>query len=509
MIPGDRNFEPAVSPTLDDLFCRAALRRPDAIALCDPPNRADFTDGAPRRLSYAEADRAIGALAARLRRLGLPAGTVVGVALPNSVESVLTMLAVLRAGMIAAPLPVLWRGAEMVKALDRIGAKIIVTCSRIGDFDSCGLAMQAAAELFPIRHVCAFGTGLPDGVIALDEPAAATAEDHAAFEPASALDIALVSFDVTPEGTVPVARNHAQWIAAGLVVMLEPGLGPRATILGSCALSSFSGIALQMMPWLLSGGTLSLHHAFDAGAFAAQCRDGAFDTMVVPGPLLPTLAAAGLLDHPELRNVIAAWRAPERLGTSPAWQHPRAGLTDMAVFGEIGIVALRRDRDGHPVPMGSGELRAPRGSAQAAGLLELVRTDAGTLALRGAMVPRQPFPPGAERLSLPCWRTAETGFVDTGYACRQNPATGAIQVTAPPPGLVSVGGYRLDRGELERQVRQAAGGVDIAILPDAIAGHRLAGIADDAEAARTALAAHGANGLVVGAFRDRSPPRTA
>src|SRR5262245_60081205 len=42
--------------TLDELFQRAAARQPDALALIDPPNRAAFTDGAPRQLSYAEAD---------------------------------------------------------------------------------------------------------------------------------------------------------------------------------------------------------------------------------------------------------------------------------------------------------------------------------------------------------------------------------------------------------------------------------------------------------------------
>jgi hypothetical protein len=125
------------------------------------------------------------------------------------------------------------------------------------------------------------------------------------------------------------------------------------------------------------------------------------------------------------------------------------------------------------------------------------------------MVPRQPFPPGAERLSLPCLHTADTGFVDTGYACRQDPVTGAIQVTSPPPGLVSVGGYRLVKSDLETLVREAAGDAEIAVLPDALAGHRLAGIAADAEAARAALLARGANGLVVSAFRDRSPPQAA
>ena len=67
--------------TLDDLFRRAAARRPDALALVDPPDRDSFTDGAPRRLTYAQADRVVSAIAARLRTLGLPTDAVVGIQL--------------------------------------------------------------------------------------------------------------------------------------------------------------------------------------------------------------------------------------------------------------------------------------------------------------------------------------------------------------------------------------------------------------------------------------------
>ena len=98
--------------TLDDLFRRTVARRPDAIALADPPNRASFTDGPPRRLTYARGrphgvgDRGAPAPAR-------PAtDAIVGIQLPNTVESVLTLLGVLRAGMIAAPLPLLWRRAD-------------------------------------------------------------------------------------------------------------------------------------------------------------------------------------------------------------------------------------------------------------------------------------------------------------------------------------------------------------------------------------------------------------
>ena len=84
--------------TLDDMFRRAAARRPRAIALMDAPNRESFTDGAPRQLTYAQADRVVSAIAGRLNRMGLQTDSVIGLQMPNTVESVLTFLGILRAG---------------------------------------------------------------------------------------------------------------------------------------------------------------------------------------------------------------------------------------------------------------------------------------------------------------------------------------------------------------------------------------------------------------------------
>src|SRR5947209_6145468 len=148
--------------TMDDVFRRAAVRRPDAIALADPPNRAAITDGAPRRLTFAEADRMISAVALRLRRLGLGIDDIVGLQMANTVDAVVTLLGILRAGLIAAPLPLLWRQADCVTALNRIGAKGLIVSRRIGAVDHCALAMNVAAEVFEIRLVGGFGDDLPD-----------------------------------------------------------------------------------------------------------------------------------------------------------------------------------------------------------------------------------------------------------------------------------------------------------------------------------------------------------
>ena len=155
--------------TVDEVFRRAAALRPDAIAISDPLDRETFTDGAPHRLTFAQADRIVTAIAVRLRKLGLQTDAVVGIQLPNTAECVLTVLGVLRAGMIAMPLPLLWRRADAAFALNQVGAKAIVTASRIGDVDHCELAMQVAADVFPIRYVCGFGESLADGVVPFDD----------------------------------------------------------------------------------------------------------------------------------------------------------------------------------------------------------------------------------------------------------------------------------------------------------------------------------------------------
>jgi hypothetical protein len=494
--------------TLDDLFRRAVARRPDAITLCDPPNRSRFTDGGPRRVSYAEADCIVSAMAGRLRRLGLKTDTVIAIQLPNTVEAVLTILGVLRAGMIAAPVPLLWRSADMIDALGRIGCKAIITTTHVGAFDQCGLAMQVAAEIFPVRHVCTFGQTHRDGAVALDDLLAANG-----LEPAPEIrrdanpadHVAVITFDMTKRGIVPVARSHRELIAGGLVAMLEGRLKPDSVILSCMALSSFAGLALTALPWLLTGGTLSLHHPFDAVAYSVQCNFDRCDTVVVPGPLVPCFVQAGLLSCPQLDNVLAVWRAPERLAASAAWQSPENRLIDVAVFGEAGLVCANRSADGLPQPIPLGTVRAPRGASGALCVLELGRTDCGTLALRGPMVPRHPFPPGGGAGGTPQLDTDPAGFVDTCYPCRLDRDAATLTVTGPPPGIIGVGGYRFLSSELQGVIRRADASATLGALPDAMAGNQLSGNAAAPTALRSALAARGVNPLIAGAFRDRRP----
>jgi non-ribosomal peptide synthetase component F len=362
MILSDTQQAEGTGATLDDLFRRAGVRRPDALALIDPPNGETITGGAPRRLTYAEADRAISALAAKLRRLSLQTDMVVAMQLANTVDSVIALLGVLRAGMIAAPLPLLWREQEMVAALSRIGAKAIVTSSHVGLAAQSEIAMQVAAELFPIRHICGFGRDLPDGVVPLDDvfnPAPTEFYQPSVRPGPAAAHVAAITFDVTGDGLVPVARSQSELIAGGLAVFREAVIAENATILSTIPAASFAGIALTLMPWLLAGGTLALHHGFDPAVFAEQSRAHEPCSVVLPGPALALLADAGLLGG-HIKNILALWRAPEQLAAAVPWQRD-AALVDIASFDETGLLPARRGPDGLPAPIPHGAFVAPAG----------------------------------------------------------------------------------------------------------------------------------------------------
>jgi hypothetical protein len=95
-------------------------------------------------------------------------------------------------------------------------------------------------------------------------------------------------------------------------------------------------------------------------------------------------------------------------------------------------------------------------------------------------------------------------YVDTGYAARLDRSTGAICITAPPSGVMAVGGYRFLSQDLQQWAKRLGQGALLTALPDRLSGHRLAGRAQDNARAREALAELGLNPLMVEAFRDRT-----
>src|SRR6202047_821496 len=462
-----------VSPTLGGLFRRILARQPDALALLDPLNKQRITGTAPRRLTFAQADRAISALAAHFVESGLPVNSVIGIQLPNTVEFMLTVLAAWRAGLIVGLLPQLWRQAELTMALKRTGARAIVTTSKIDGVSHADLAMNAAAEAFSIRHVCGFGNDLPEGMASLD----LVLEGQSTTTRAVVHDgrkAAMISFDVTVDGFRPVPRTHLGLIAGGLALSLESDVPQGTTLMSAFAPSSFAGLTSSLVVWLLSGGALALR--LSESEMASR---------------LPTL-----------RNVIALWRAPEQVASSPHWTSEQATLTDVYLFGEAGLFSARRGDDGAALPILPGPHGAPRNVPGSSIAGEILLTPKGTLGLRGPMVTPAAYAPAlVPNDSLVAQPPRD--YVDTEYAARLDRSTGAINITAPPSGVMAVGGYRFLSGDLQAWAKRRGRGALRTALPDRLSGHRLAGRAKDNARAREALNELGLNPLMVEAVRDR------
>lgn len=494
----------SASPTLDSLFKRMLARQPDALALVDPLNKQRITGQTRKRLTYAQADRAISAIAAHFIESGLPANSVLAVQLPNTVEFALTVLAAHRCGLVVAPMPLLWRHAELTAALNRTAARAIVTTSRIDGVLYADFAMNAAAEAFSIRHVCGFGDDLPEGMASLDQ---AIQQESSATRAViqDGRKASLISFDVTADGFRPVPRAHFALIASGLAMSLESDVPQGATIMSTFAPMSFAGLASSLAVWLLTGGTLVLHHPFDEEVLQTQVNEHACDTLIAPAPLALRLAELDLdASMPSLRNVIGLWRAPEQVASSVSWPAQRAALTDVYLFGEAGLFGARRTAaDGSPAPIKPGPHGAPREVPGSSIAGEILLTPAGTLGLRGPMVPAAAYaPPQQPNDSL--ISPPPRDYVDTEYAARLDRSTGAINITAPPSGIMAVGGYRFLANDLQEWSRRLGQGAFLTALPDRLAGHRLAGRAQDNARARNAMTELGLNPLMVEAFRDRA-----
>ena len=347
--------------------------------------------------------------------------------------------------------------------------------------------MNAAAEAFSIRHVCGFGTDLPEGMASLD----LAIENPSATTRAVVQDgrkAAIISFDVTADGFRPVPRTHLHLIAGGLALSLESDVPQGATVMSAFAPSSFAGLTSSLVVWLLSGGTLALHHPFDGDVLEQQINEQSCDTLIAPAQLALRLGEIDMASRlPTLRNVIGLWRAPEQVASSPAWTAQQATLTDVYLFGEAGLFGARRGADGAPAPIMPGPHGAPRevpGSSIAGeilltpkGTLALARTDGAGRGLRARRrrratrwwrsrraitsiptMPRgsivRPARSASPRRPRASWRSAATG------SCRR---------------ICRNGRRRLGQGAL------------LTALPDRLSGHRLAGRAQDNARAREAL----------------------
>ncbi len=332
--------------TIHDLFARIVERKPDALALADAPNRAEFTVGEPRRWTYAQTQERADRLAVALIEQGVGKDDVVMVQLPNVVELVLVYLAASRIGAIVSPLPTQYRAHELRLTGSLVEPVVFVTTTNAAGFDHVELVDAVRTDIPSIRSVLALSAEPREGIRSLAEiletPTDASSLD-ARTERTSASDVFTVCWtsgtETEPKG---VPRTHDLWTAIAYATTDAAELHEGDVLLTPFPLVNMSGIGGMLVPWLQTGGTLVMHQPMSLPVFLQQVVTERINYTVAPPVLLNLLLAdPATLEGVDLSSLrtIGSGSAPLSPAMVQGWRE-RHGIDIVNFFGSNEGIAL-------------------------------------------------------------------------------------------------------------------------------------------------------------------------
>ncbi|UVI39443.1 class I adenylate-forming enzyme family protein [Qipengyuania spongiae] len=285
--------------SVDAMTRRAVASGGDADALVDPFNRDSLDGRDPERLSWSELDERVDRLAAALLADGLTKDDIVLAQLPNTVDAVLLFLACARTGAILSPVAMPYRRHELEYIVDQVRPRFIVTVASFAGFDHAALA-RTLAEREGRMEVLIFGDGERD----LRAKAAKTDPErtrtHVEANPVAGGEVLTICWtsgtESRPKG---VPRDHNHWVLNAEVVADGTGAKAGDVLLNPFPLVNIGSIGGLVMPWLMLGTKLVLHHPFDLGVFLRQIEQERVSYTIAPPAVL-----TALLKQPQILEAV-------------------------------------------------------------------------------------------------------------------------------------------------------------------------------------------------------------
>ena len=347
-----------------DLLAGHVRDRGDQLSLVDPANREAITDGAPRRLTWAQVDAEVDALSRSLHRAGVRRDDVVGVQLPNSVELALIYLAVAGLGAITCPFPVQYAQHELTQMGTMAGLKVFVTVGRVNRIRPAAQAVELLRRIPTLHTVLAWGQDLPPDVVRLDEDIrrADRDEEYRSYRAGLELhpnDCVTLCWTSGTEG-IPkgVPRTHGDWQTVAMGTVSTPKLTSADVLLNPFPMVNAGGMAGMYLPWLMLGATLVQHHPFDLEVLLTQIEtEHVTYTCAPPAVLNNLIANPDLMDAHDLSSLraVGSGSAPLSAWMIQGWERDR-GVEVLNLFGSNEGLCLFGCPDTIPDPADRGRL---------------------------------------------------------------------------------------------------------------------------------------------------------
>ncbi len=419
------------SPCLAGSVLAQARRTPAALAVVD----------GGRRLDYAELDTTSAAVARALHRHGVRPGQAVAVCLPRSWQLVCAMLGILRLGAVVVP-------------LDRLSPperrRHILTDSASGTVLHGGTApdgLPDGVRALPVAGLLA--TGPADGDAPLPLPATPPA-----------------SFIFYTSGTTGRPKG-VEVRDAGILRLARPGwisLDPGARY-ACLANPAFDALSFEVWVPLLTGGRCVIFGDEEVQTphlLTEALRRARIDTLFITTALFNAVAdkvpdgfsgVGRVLIGGEQLNAPLLRRWYRDNPTSPTQLHNIYGPTEATTFALCHPVP--RDFDGDVVPIGrtlpgTGALVVADDGARTAEPGEIAELYLAGEAL-AAGYRNLPDETARRFVRLPWHDGGERRFYRTGDLVRRG-ADGLISYVGRADRQVKVRGFRIEPGELERQI---------------------------------------------------------
>jgi acyl-CoA synthetase (AMP-forming)/AMP-acid ligase II len=265
------------------------------------------------------------------------------VQLPNVVELVIVYLAAARIGAIVSPLPVQYRTHELKQIIALVAPKVFITATNFGNFNYVDMVQSIQLDFPSLKTILALGAGLPtdSDVVSLaklldktHDPA--ILENYLKANTWTANDVFTICWtsgtEAEPKG---VPRSHNLWTTIAYATVDGAELEPGATLLNPFPMVNMSGIGGMLVPWLLTGGKLVMHHPLALPVFLNQIVSEKVNYTVAPPVLMNMLLVnRHLVDNLDLSAIknIGSGSAPLTAWMTTEWKS-RYNINVLNFFG--------------------------------------------------------------------------------------------------------------------------------------------------------------------------------